>query len=131
MKKIKTNVNQKDRIVCVTIPGCHQFYYQPYGTKDRYWLFDTKDFSGSVFAYFRKHGRHLNDIGFSITLKELYEFKEHRNPKLCKLMERIPSQVDYVVREYISNSKEAHVQHNEDYETGGLYPEHDDYEYAA
>lgn len=133
MKKIKAKFNSKDRIVCVTIPGGHQFFYQPFGTKDRYWLFDVKDFSGSIFAYFRNHGRNLNDLGYSITLNELYyEFKGYRNPKLSKLVERIPSQVEYVIREYIDvKPKEAEKQHDEVREPERLYPAYDDYECAA
>lgn len=60
MKKINTNHdNNKDRIICVSELGKHKFYYQPVGTRARFWLFDTKDFSGSVFAFFRKYGRSL------------------------------------------------------------------------
>lgn len=132
MKKINAKFDNKDRIVCVTAPKCHQFFYQPYGTKDRYWLFDTKDFSRSVFAYFRDHGRNLNDLGFSITLNELYEDKHYRrNPKLSKLMERIPSHIEYVIREYATNPKEARKQRDESREPEHLYPARDDYEYAA
>ena len=47
MKKMKAKHNEKDRIVCVSLPGKQSFYYQPVGTKERLWLFDT-DFSGSV-----------------------------------------------------------------------------------
>ena len=41
----------------------------------------------------------MSDMGFSLTIKELYEFKEYHNHKLVALMERIPSQVEYVIRE--------------------------------
>lgn len=98
MKKIK-NVNQKDRVICVTVSGGHEFYYQPVNSKERIWLFETEDFSGSIFAYFRSKGRNLSDRGFSLTIKELYEFKEYHNYKLAAVMKRIPSQVEYVIRE--------------------------------
>lgn len=68
MKKINTNHDNKDRIICVSETGKHKFYYQPVGTKERLWLFDTKSFSGSVFAFFRKYGRNLDGIGFSMTV---------------------------------------------------------------
>ena len=73
MKKINTNHDNKDRIICVSELGKHKFYYQPVGTKERFWLFDTKNFSGSVFAFFRKYGRCLDGIGFSMTVRELHE----------------------------------------------------------
>ena len=50
MKKIKVKHDNKDRIICVSETGKHKFYYQGAGTKERLWLFDTKDFSGSVFC---------------------------------------------------------------------------------
>lgn len=90
MKKIKASFDQKDRIVCVTNQGCHEFYYQPVGSKKRILLFTTDEFSGSVFAYFRNKGRNMSDIGFSLTIKELYQFKEYHNRKLAAVMKRIP-----------------------------------------
>lgn len=99
MKKIKMNHNNKDRIICVSDIGKHKFYYQPVGTKEHLWLFDTKNFSGSVFAFFRKHGRNLDGVGFSMTIKELYEVSNCHNVKITKILERIPAQVEYVLRE--------------------------------
>lgn len=72
MKKINMKHDNKDRIICVSDFGKHRFYYQPVGTRDRLWLFDTKNYSGSVFAFFRKYGRCLDGIGFSMTVKEMY-----------------------------------------------------------
>lgn len=92
MKRISMNHDNKDRIICVSDIGKHKFYYQPVGTKERLWLFDTKSFSGSVFAFFRKHG-------FSMTIKELYEAGNGRNKKISKIMDRIPGQIEYVLRE--------------------------------
>lgn len=99
MKKINKKHDNKDRIICVTDIGKHKFYYQPVGTKERFWLFDTKNFSGSVFAFFRKHGRNLDGIGFSMTIKELYEVGNGHNVKISKIMDRIPVQIEYVLRE--------------------------------
>lgn len=99
MKRISMNHDNKDRIICVSDIGKHKFYYQPVGTKERLWLFDTKTFSGSVFGFFRKHGRNLEGIGFSMTIKELYEAGNGRNKKISKIMDRIPGQIEYVLRE--------------------------------
>lgn len=41
MKKINKKYDNKDRIICVSEIGKHKFYYQPVGTKDRLWLFNT------------------------------------------------------------------------------------------
>ena len=103
MKKINACINQKDRIVCEAILGALVFYYQPAGTKDRVQLFKTDAFSGSVWAYFRDHGRNMNDRGISITIKQLYMFKEYRNAKLAHIINRIPAQVEYVIREHIGS----------------------------
>lgn len=99
MRKINAKFNNNDRVVCVSLPGKHEFYYQPAGTRERVWLFDTKDFSGAIFDYFRDKGRNMNDRGFSLTIKELYEFKGYHNHKLATVMKRIPGQVEYVIRE--------------------------------
>lgn len=100
MKKINMKHDNKDRIICVSESGKHKFYYQPVGTKERLWLFDTKNFSGSVFAFFRKYGRCLDGIGFSMTVKEMYEIGNNHNAKLTKILDRIPAQVEYVLREH-------------------------------
>lgn len=105
MRKINAKFDNSDRVVCVSIPGKHEFYYQPAGTRERIWLFDTKDFSGSIFDYFRDKGRNMNDRGFSLTIKELYEFKKYRDHKLATVMKRIPSQVEYVIRKRTENER--------------------------
>ena len=53
----------------------------------------------SVFAFFRKYGRNIDDIGFSMTLRELYAAGNDHNVKINKVLDRIPAQVDYVLRE--------------------------------
>ena len=101
MKKIhNSSVNQKDRIVCVTVTGAHKFYYQPSKSKERLYLFTTEDFSGSVFTYFRDNGGCMDGRGFSLTIKELYEDRKmYRNPKIGKIFDRLPGMIDYVLRE--------------------------------
>ena len=116
----------------MTVPGKHQLYYQPFGTKERYWLFDTKGFSSSIFAYFRDYGRNMNDMGFSLTLNELYKDKRyHRNTKLTKLIARIPAYVEYAIREYIAKSEEAYEQCDKVHELKYSYSVCDDCKYAA
>lgn len=105
MKKIKAMFDKNDRIICISVPGKHQFFYQSARTNERIWLFDTKDYSGSIFDYFRTKGRNMSDRGFSLTIKELYEFKEYHNHKLAMLMERISGQVEYVIRERSKSEK--------------------------
>lgn len=101
VKKIRNSaVNQKDRIICVTVTGAHKFYYQPCKSKERLYLFTTEDFSGSVFAYFRNNGRCMDGNGFSLTIKELYEDRKlYRNPKIGKIFDRLPGMIDYVLWE--------------------------------
>jgi hypothetical protein len=109
MKKINnTSVNQKDRIVCVTVTGAHKFYYQPYKSKERIYMFITKDFSGSIFAYFRDNGRCMGGRGFSLTIKELYEDRKmYRNPKIGKIFDRLPGMIDFVLRENAEQKKKV------------------------
>ncbi len=106
MKRIKGSHTDKDRIVCVSIPGWHEFFYQPEGTKERYWLFD-KPFHGTIFHYFRKYGRNMAERGFSLTIGELYRFKAHRNRTLSHLMDRLVSQTDWLIREKLSAPHQA------------------------
>ena len=35
MKKIKADVNQKDRVILVSVEGGHRLYYQPAGSAER------------------------------------------------------------------------------------------------
>ena len=107
MEKIKASFDQKDRVVCVTVHGYHEFYYQPVGSKKRTLLFVTDNFSSSIFAYFRDKGRNMSDRGFSLTIKELYEFKKFYNHELAVVMKRIPRLIEYVIRECleIENTK--------------------------
>lgn len=99
MRKIMASFDQKDRVVCVTNQGCHVFYYQPVGSKERILLFMTDEFSGSVFAYFRDKGRNMNGRGFGLTIRELYAFKRFHNVKLTSVINRILTMIDYVLRE--------------------------------
>lgn len=99
MRKINMKHDNKDRIICVSESDKHKFYYQPVGTRFRLWHFDAKHFSGSVFAFFRKYGRCLDGIGFSMTVRELYEVGNGHNVKINKILDRIPAQTEYVLRE--------------------------------
>ncbi len=105
MKKIKAKHDKKDRIICVTSAGKHDFYYVPVGTKERFWLLNTKDFSGSIFGFFRKNGRNMDGRGFSLTIKEIYEIGKSKNDKINKIMDRIPNQIEYVIRENCLNGE--------------------------
>lgn len=131
MKKIK-NVNQKDRVICVTVSGGHEFYYQPVNSRERIWLFETKDFSGSIFAYFRDKGRNIIDgRGFSLTIKELYDFKKFQNFRLCKLFtDRIPQMVEYVIKEQ-RKPKETNKYNIAVHERVVCHSDHEDREIAA
>ena len=104
MKKL--NTNNKDRIVCVTVLGRHEFYYQPVATGERIWLFGVP-FSGSVWTYFRTKGRNLQGRGFSLTVKELYQFKDYKNPKLTHIMERIPVLINYTLKTAVQETAQA------------------------
>lgn len=93
MRKISVKHDNKDRIICVSESDKHN------GTRARLWLFDTKNFSGSVFAFFRKYGRCLDGVGFSMTVGEIYEVGNGHNVKINKILDRIPAQTEYVLRE--------------------------------
>ena len=106
MKKINAKFSQKDRVICVTEQGTHKFYYKPADSKERTLLFAT-DFSRSVLDYFRSKGRATDGNGYEITLRELYAFKDFRNHKLSKLMERIPLMIKYVIHEYLTSEEKS------------------------
>ena len=97
MKKINTAHSGKDRIICVTTDK-HRFYYQPAAAKERYWLFDTAGVTVAVGAFFRSRGIRTGSNGFSLTLDELYRARACRGRVLAHVLERIPAQVDYVLK---------------------------------
>ena len=107
MKKINAKFSQKDRVICVTEQGTHKFYYKSTDSKERTLLFAIA-FSRSVLEYFRKKGRSTDEHGYEITLRELYAFKDFRNYKLSKLMQRIPWMIEYVIREYLTPAENSH-----------------------
>ena len=92
----KMHANSKDRIICVTTIDQHEFFFQPYKSNRRIFLFRTQDFFGSVFAHFREKGRAMPVRGWGLTCGELYKFNK-RNVKLTKIMETIADQVNYVI----------------------------------
>lgn len=130
MKKINSDHSNKDRILCITIPGKNKLFYQPENSRYRIWLFDT-DFSDSIFVYFRKYGRSMDDAGYSLTIGELYHANKHRNSKLSKLMDRISRQTDYVIRESLLENKKARFTSVSMYFTDKMRAVHHDDEYAA
>lgn len=101
MKKIKnSSVNQKDRIVCVTVTGTHKFYYQSSKSGVQLYLFEKKS-SPSIFSFFKDYGVRLNGLGYSLTLKQIYEYRRmYRNHKIKEVFERLPGMIEYVLREY-------------------------------
>lgn len=99
MKKINPRFNQKDRVVCVTNHDRHEFYYQPVETNKRILLFMTNGFSNSVYSYFHEKGTHTTD-GYSLTVRELYEYRRFYNVKLANVISRIPTMIEYVLREH-------------------------------
>ena len=102
MKKIKMNHSNSDRIICVTTEGQHNFYYQPAKSKDRFWLVKC-NFSGSIFTYFRDKGRNMDGAGYSVTIREFYNFR-HENEKLGRLMDRLPDLINFVIKEHLNNA---------------------------
>lgn len=98
MRKIKNNISQKDRIVCESIPNKLRFSYKAAGTKDGMYLFETP-FSPSLYQYFRDNGRKDGINALSMTIRQVYRFREYHNKKLAKTLERIPAMVDYVLME--------------------------------
>lgn len=105
MKKINTTYHtSKDRVICVTSDTGHDFYYQPVKSKVKYWL-NHIAFSPSIEAYFRKKGCDMDGFGVSLTLRELYAFKDYHNYKLSCLMDRFGGQIEYVIKEYILNEQ--------------------------
>jgi hypothetical protein len=73
----------------------------------------------------------LSDLGFSLTLGELYRFRRYDNPKLARLIERIPGQVEYIIREYISEPLESSQETVSMYTRGSQYSNSEDRELAA
>lgn len=107
MKKIRAKFNNNDRVVCVTDAGKHNFYYQPYGTHDEIWLFSTK-FSYSIYAYFHSKGRNINNNSYSCTVNQIYKFNDYHNKKLSMLMNRLPGQIEYAIREQYENGPDQY-----------------------
>lgn len=105
MKKIKASFDEKDRVLCVTGRDRHEFYYQPIRSSERILLFVMDEFSGSVWSYFREKGRNMNGRGFSLTIRELYDFKLFHNAKLTKVIQRITMVMNDVLSEHLEQKK--------------------------
>ncbi len=91
MKKIEN----KDRIICITGPGFHEFLYQPKATGKRIHLFST-DYSGSIHAYFRNTGRCEEPYSLSITVGQLFDSQHTRNWKLSRFIRDLRQAVQLV-----------------------------------
>lgn len=89
MKKIHADVKNNDQIIVHNTPGKLHFFYRKSRSCTSYYLYTMK-FSPSVFTFF-KNGGH--------TLNELYHFHAWHNPKLVKVMERLPQAIEYVLKE--------------------------------
>ena len=89
MKKMNKIVKNNDRITITKEPGYIHFYYQAAGQASKEYLY-SMEFSGSVFAYFRNNG---------ITIREMYEFNDWHNPKLAKVMDRLPKIINSLFTE--------------------------------
>lgn len=98
--KIRHPHNDNDRVICVASKpnGQLDFFFQRAGSNDRKWLLWIP-FSGSIFCYFRDHGRNLEGYGWSLTIRQIYQFHDFSNPKLSRLISRLPGTIDYVLRE--------------------------------
>lgn len=107
MKKINVNHDDKDCIILVTEEGKYKFYYQPVGTNERLWLFDAKSEYKTVFDFFQKKGRQLKQNGFIITVREIYKSGKTSNFVINKILERMPGQIEYVLRERYLYEKEC------------------------
>ena len=97
MRKIHAKHDNKDRIICAGEPGKIVFFYQPVGSKKLHWLLETA-FCPSVFAVFRDKGRLVEGKKYGLTIGELHRLRNPHNPKLEKILERIPMELDYVIR---------------------------------
>ena len=97
MKKITATHRIKDRIICITT-GKHGFYYQPTAAKERYRLSDIADVIFAVGTFFRSKGIRTDVSGFSVTLGDLYRACSHRSRLVAHVLERIPAQVNYVLK---------------------------------
>ncbi len=108
MNRIKRQHSGKDRIICVNAPGKLRFFYQPVGMAagERAFLFDI-DFSSSIYSYFRRKGRCVGDRANSITVDELYRFREYGNRQLASTVERLPGWIDYVIAYELNDDYEA------------------------
>ena len=89
MRKIKAEVKNNDRITIALASGYIHFYYEAAKQNRKEYLY-SMNFSGSVFDYFRHNG---------ITISEMYKFNDWHNPKLAKVMDRLPKAIDYALKE--------------------------------
>ena len=66
--------------------------------------------------------RTLEERGFSLTCRELYKIGYGKNKKINRILDRIPAQADYVLREYVNDIQTPcikavrHCGKNDDYD---------------
>ena len=100
MRKIQnSNISQKDRIVCESIPNKLRFSYKATGTNEAMYLFETA-YSLSLYQYFRDNGRRENINALSMTISQAYRHPKY-NKKLTKFFERLPKIIDYCLMEAV------------------------------
>jgi len=108
MKKIKNkHRTNKDRVLCAFENGKAVFSYQQIGRPTKHFLFDTNA-SPSLKDYFNRKGHRMGDQEFSLTIGQLYAFREYYNARLKSVLDRIVKMVEYVLaEEYYVPAKET------------------------
>lgn len=106
MKRVKYTSNGRDRIVCVVNNSILEFYYQMQGSSERYSLFDIW-YSPSVFQEFSRNGQKNDENTFSLSLNQLHKIKKYQNPRLRKVIELFPVEIDRVLRERVPDEWET------------------------
>lgn len=98
MRKIQnSNISQKDRIVCQSIPNKLRFSYKAADTKEELYLFETA-YSPSLYQHFHDNGRKDGMNALSMTISQAYRHPKY-NKKLTKFFERLPKMIDYCLME--------------------------------
>ena len=100
MKRIRAKHDNKDRIIYFSRGKQHRLYYRPVRSRQECWLFDIDDTKApALFHFFRRNGLAIDDYSFSMTLGEIHSLRCVHNYRIQTVIERIPGQVDYAIRE--------------------------------
>lgn len=130
MQKTK-NVSGKDRVVCKSGFKGYKICYKPERAKEEMWLFDIYGHSISIYNYFAQNGVRTAEGEFSLTINQLYALKKYRrNYKINKILERLPAQIEYAIRENLAAKQEVRS-HTEVSEVMHYQFSYDDFEYAV